>query len=98
MVNARISGIRANGVTTFTDESRFLNLQVAGHPLITDAVAPNTVIDLGIATLTLHKVVKTGSTSMEVRMIELVSKTGTIPGFPLNTVVRVSVAKLELYG
>lgn len=98
LIRAKVSGTRANGATTFVDGSHFVNLKVAGHPEITDSVAPNTMIQIpGVGTLWLHRVIKTGTESMEVRMIELIIED---PGasLPLDTVVRVSVVKLRLYG
>jgi hypothetical protein len=98
LIKAKVSGTRANGATTFVDGSQFVNLKVSGHPEITDSVAPNTMIQVpGVGTLWLHKVVKTGTESMEVRMIELIIDVPDAP-LPLDTVVRVSVVKLRLFG
>ncbi len=98
LVKARVSGTRANGATTFVDGSYFVNLKVAGHAEITDSVPPNTMIHIpGVGTLWLHRVIKTGTESMEVRMIELIIDDSN-SGLPVDTVVRVSVAKLRLYG
>lgn len=98
LIKARVSGSRSGGVTTFTDGSQFVNLKISGHPEIADDVAPNTTITLaGVGTLTLHKVVKTGTDSLEVRMIELVIDVPDAP-LPLGTLVRVSDAKLQLFG
>ncbi len=69
-----VASVAKPGLTpTFSTEgTRFLDLHVTGFPEITDAVAPNTSIDIpGIGTLWLRRVVQTGNVR-EVRMIELV--------------------------
>ena len=57
---------------TTTDGSKFLGLKIAGVPSITDAVAPNTTINLAnLGTVTLHKVTKT-TNGIQVVMISVV--------------------------
>lgn len=78
--------------------STFLSLSVAGHPQISANVAKNTKVELaGIGTLYLHRVIKK-STSIEVRMIELVITDGGNPlGLALGSNIRVAVAKASVH-
>lgn len=89
----------SNGTTnTFSDAgSSLLNLSVSGHPEITADVAPNTRVELaGLGTLYIHRVIRT-STSIEVRMIELVVKVTNTYGLAPGTVLRVAVASASVH-
>jgi hypothetical protein len=72
--------------------SLFLNLAIAGHPEIGSNPPPNTRVHIaGLGTLWLHRVIQT-STSIEVRMVELVVNTANSLGLPVGADVRIAVA------
>jgi hypothetical protein len=74
--------------------SAFTNLQVSGHPEITDDVPPNTEVSLGgWADLRLHRVMVT-SNKIEVRMIEIVITGSNDLGLQVGTVIRTAVANV----
>lgn len=80
---------------TLGDHSSFIGLHVAGHPGITDAVPPNTKVDLpGIGTLWLHRRIKT-SKGISVVMIQLIIGSHSFPaGLPAGAVVDVGYANV----
>lgn len=90
----------SDGTTpTFSDAgSGFLTLSVSGHPEITADVGPNTKVTLaGIGTLWLHRVITT-STSIEVRMIDLIITDASNPaGLAIGTHVQVAVAHASVH-
>jgi hypothetical protein len=89
----------SDGTTnTFSDEgSSLLNLSVSGHPEITAETGPNTKVVLaGLGTLYIHRVIRT-STSIEVRMIELVVQQTNTYGLAVGTVLRVAVAEASVH-
>jgi hypothetical protein len=72
--------------------SIFAGLAVNGHPEVGANPPPNTRVSIaGLGTLWLHRVIRK-STSIEVRMIELVVDTSNSFGLPVGTDVRISVA------
>ncbi len=87
----------SDGTTnTFSDEgSSLLNLSVSGHPGVkADA---NTKVELaGLGTLYIHRVIRT-STSIEVRMLELVVQQTNTYGLAVGTVLRVAVAEASVH-
>ncbi len=88
------AGVSASGSNiTFSDSgSVFVDLTVAGHPEVGANPAPNTHVSIaGLGTLWLHRVIKT-STSIEVRMVELVVDAANTLGLPVGADVRISVA------
>jgi hypothetical protein len=91
---AAATATRSNGgPITLTDSgTRFVGLTVAGHPLATLGVAPNTKISLldGAAEVTLRKV-KRDARTIEVTMIEIVVKDGTL-GLPIGSKVEIGRA------
>lgn len=99
LVNATVikadahAGKTAADVITLGDGgSQFATLTVSGFPLINANVGPNTSVSIaGLGTLWLHRVIRT-STSIEVRMIELVVNQSNSRGLPIGTDIRVAVA------
>jgi hypothetical protein len=85
-----------SSATPFTDASTFSNLAVAGMPLITDQVPANTSVAIPmVGTLYLHRVIN-NSSSIEVRMIELVVTSSVAP-LPIGTDIVVGVAHISLH-
>lgn len=75
-----------------TDGSTVANLRVAGVPVIDGTVAPNTVVRIpGVATVTLHKVVRT-STGLTVTMVE-VRLEKVFGALPTGSLVEVAQAR-----
>lgn len=88
------AGVSASGsnITLSDSGSIFVDLTVAGHPEVGANPAPNTHVSIaGLGTLWLHRVIKT-STSIEVRMVELVVDAANTLGLPIGADVRISVA------
>ncbi len=81
----------------FSDSgSKFGSLSVAGFPLITANVAPNTHLTIsGVGTLYLHRVIRTPN-SIEVRMIELVTSQN-LTGIPAGSDIQVAVAEASAH-
>ncbi|MGA2132058.1 MAG: choice-of-anchor P family protein [Bryobacteraceae bacterium] len=81
------------GAVTLSDTgSLFAGLVVTGHPEVGANPSPNTHVTIaGLGTLWLHRVIQT-STSIEVRMVELVVDTANSLGLPLGADVRIAVA------
>jgi hypothetical protein len=78
--------------------SIFAGLSVNGHPEVGANPPPNTQVTIsGLGTLWLHRVIRK-STSIEVRMIELVVDTSNSYGLPVGTDVRISVAHVGAAG
>lgn len=76
--------------------SLFAGLAVAGHPEVGANPAPNTKVNIaGLGILWLHRVIQT-STSIEVRMVELVVNTANNLGLPVGADVRLAVAKVGI--
>jgi hypothetical protein len=72
--------------------SLFVGLAVAGHPEVGANPAPNTRVSLaGLGTLWLHRIIQT-STSIQVRMVELVVDAENTYGLPVGADVRLAVA------
>jgi hypothetical protein len=87
-----------NGTTSSTshDGSGFLNLSVAGHPEITDAVEPGVQVELeGLGTLWLYQVIASGS-SFHVMMIEVLVTEENALGIPPNTTIKVASGKVAV--
>jgi len=81
-----------SGVGLSDSGSIFVGLAVTGHPEVGANPAPNTRVSIeGLGTLWLHRVIET-STSIEVRMVELMVDTSNSLGLPVGADVRVSVA------
>jgi hypothetical protein len=79
-------------VTLSDSGSIFAGLAVAGHPEVGVNPAPNTRVSIsGLGTLWLHRVIQT-STSIEVRMVELVVDDSNALGLPVGADVRIAVA------
>lgn len=84
-----------SGVSLSDSGSIFVGLAVAGYPEIVNP-APNTHVSIaGLGTLWLHRVIQT-STSIEVRMVELVVDADNTLGLPIGADVRIAVAKVGL--
>jgi hypothetical protein len=95
LVKADVLADNSSG-TPFTDASTFSNLSVAGMPLITDQVPPNTSVPIPmVGTLYLHRVINK-PTSLEVRMIEL-DVTSSLAPLPVGTDIIVGVAHISLH-
>jgi hypothetical protein len=76
--------------------SLFAGLAVAGHPEVSANPAPNTKVSItGLGTLWLHRVIRT-SDSIEVRMVELVVDTENSFGLPVDSEIRISVARIGI--
>lgn len=84
-----------SGVTLSDNGSIFVGLAVSGHPEIVNPSANTHVSIAGLGTLWLHRVIQT-STSIEVRMVELVVDADNTLGLPIGADVRISVAKVGL--
>jgi hypothetical protein len=71
-ITAEATASAAGGPATLSDAgSQFASLKVAGFPLLTANVAPNTTLSIpGVGTLYLHLVIETPN-EIQVRMIEL---------------------------
>ncbi len=98
-IKASASASTTDGKTfTFShDGSSFLHLVVAGHPEITDNVAPNTKLTIaGLGTLYLYRVIQT-TNNIEVRMIELNIDQTNSYGIPVGTNIRVADASASLH-
>lgn len=88
---------QSNGTVVTTDRSRFVGLKVAGLPLITSTVAPNTKVAVpGLGSVTFRKTVKT-TQGLEVVMLEI-TLSSSIAGLPTGTVVRVAGANASVRG
>jgi hypothetical protein len=83
----------SGGAVTLSDSgSLFAGLAVTGHPEVGANPAPNTSVSIaGLGTLWLHRVVET-STSIEVRMVELVVDAANSLGLPVGADLRLAVA------
>jgi hypothetical protein len=82
---------------TFTDNSAFTNLQVAGHPEIGANPSPNTQMDLaGLGTLWLHRVIQ-NKNSIEIRIVELQITQQNAFGIDIGTDIRVADAEASLH-
>jgi hypothetical protein len=81
-----------SGVVLSDTGSIFVGLAVAGNPGIGADPAPNTHVSIaGLGTLWLHRVIQT-STSIEVRMVELVVDDSNTLGLPVGADIRIAVA------
>ncbi len=92
-VTAQANAASGSGGITLSDTgSLFVGLAVAGHPEIGANPDPNTRVSIaGLGTLWLHRVLQT-STSIEVRMVELVVDVDNSFGLPVGADIRVAVA------
>lgn len=92
-ITADATATDAAGSISLSDNgSLFAGLAVTGHPEIGVNPAPNTHVSIaGLGTLWLHRVIQT-STSIEVRMVELVVDAENTLGLPIGADVRVAVA------
>jgi hypothetical protein len=80
---------------TLGDKSSFLGLKVAGAPLITDNVPPNTAIALpGIGTLWLHRRIKTTNHITVIMIQVVVSNSNNVAHLPVGTVIDVADANV----
>lgn len=84
-----------SGVSLSDSGSIFVGLAVTGHPEIVNPAANTHVSIAGLGTLWLHRVIQT-STSIEVRMVELVVDADNTLGLQIGADVRVAVAKVGL--
>ncbi|MFC7489766.1 MULTISPECIES: choice-of-anchor P family protein [unclassified Knoellia] len=85
----------ATGFIGTADRSKFVNLQVAGLPLITSDVRPNTTINLpGLGSVTFRKVTRT-PTGIQVVMLEI-TLSSSIAGLPTGTIVQVAGADTKV--
>jgi len=76
---------QAGGSTTYTDNSSFGSLSVAGFPLLNANVAPNTTITLPLlGKVTFHSVVKSKN-GIYVAMIKIEIGAGNTVGLPVGT-------------
>ncbi|MGH9642424.1 MAG: choice-of-anchor P family protein, partial [Terriglobales bacterium] len=81
---------------TFTDNSAFTNLVVAGTQYGAN-VPPNTQVSLaGLGTLWLHRVIQ-HKNSIEIRMIELVVEQNNSYGIAIGTDIRVADAEASVH-
>ena len=85
----------SSGITLSDTGSRLLNLTINGTPIAASAPA-NTRINIGNITIWVHRVIKE-STSIEVRMLEIVVKGPNAFGLSPNTDVRVAVAEASVH-
>jgi len=92
-ITADASASTSGGSVTLSDSgSLFVGLAVTGHPEVGANPAPNTRVSIaGLGTLWLHRVIQT-STSIEVRMVELVVDASNTLGLPIGADVRIAVA------
>jgi hypothetical protein len=97
-ISAQASASTTDGSSfNFNGTGSFVNIFVSGHPEITDNVAQNTEVSLtGIGTLYLYRVI-TKSTSVDVRMIEVVLAPNNTLGLPGGLDVKVSNAEASLH-
>lgn len=77
---------------TTTDTSKFAGLKIAGVPVITDSVRPNTTINLAsLGTVTLHKVTKT---ALGIRVVMIsITLNKTLGSLAKGTVVEIGVSE-----
>lgn len=97
LVRASARGSKEGKSRSFTNAgSKFVNLVVAGRPIGKDT-GPNTTIQLpGIGTLWLQRVIRTSS-SIEVRMIELVVKEDNPFGLAPGSKLQLAVARAVVH-
>jgi hypothetical protein len=77
--------------------SLFVNISVAGHPEITDAVAPNTSIAIaGLGTLWLKREY-VGKNAIAIVMVELIVNQDNSLGIPIGTDIQIGVADAGAY-
>ncbi|WP_353952853.1 choice-of-anchor P family protein [Knoellia sp. S7-12] len=89
--------LQPNGTTTAADRSKFVGLKVAGLPLITASVAPNTTVNVpGLGAVTFRKTTRT-ATGLEVVMLEI-KLSQSIAGLPTGTIVQVAGANATIRG
>jgi len=89
--------LQSNGTTTAADRSKFVGLKVAGLPLITSSVAPNTKVNvLGLGEVTFRKTTRT-ATGLQVVMLEI-KLSQSIAGLPTGTIVQVAGANATIRG
>jgi hypothetical protein len=82
---------------TFTDNSAFTNLSVAGYSGIGPNPAPNTQVDIaGLGTLWLHRVIQTKD-SIEIRMVELQITQQNQYGLAIGTDLIIADAEASLH-
>ena len=86
------ASINGGSITLSDTGSLFVGLAVAGHPEVGANPAPNTRVSLaGLGTLWLHRIIQP-STSIQVRMVELVVDAENTYGLPVGADVRLAVA------
>lgn len=97
-IYAEASGSTADGVNfNFGSAGSFTNISVAGHPEITDSVAPNTQVPiLNLGTLYLNRV-HTSSNAIDNRMIELIVNQNNSLGLPIGLDIIVGYAEASLH-
>jgi len=97
-ITGTASGMTTNGTTfDFSGGATFVGLSVAGHPEITDEVAPNTKISIaGLGTLELNRIVKSAD-EWKVTPIYLTVSTANTLGLPVGAVLTLGVAEVQLH-
>jgi hypothetical protein len=98
LVKADAHALNNDGTPTFSDTgSMFVDLHVTGFPDIGDDVPPNTRLHIvGLGTLWLHRIIQTSS-SIEVRMIELIVTEANGFGISIGTDIQVAVAEASVH-
>lgn len=98
VITAQASGSTPDGVTfNFSGGGSFTHIMVAGHPEITDNVAPNTKVTIAnLGVLYLNRVITT-SNYVENRMIELVINQNNSLGLPIGLDIRIAYAEASLH-
>jgi len=97
-ITGTATGTTTNGTTfDFSGGATFVGLSVAGHPEITDEVAPNTKISIaGLGTLELNRIVKSAD-EWKVTPIYLTVSTANTLGLPVGAVLTLGVAEVQLH-
>ena len=98
VIYAEASGSTSDGVNfNFASAGSFTNIAVAGHPEITDNVAPNTQVHIAnLGTLYLNKVHRT-TNLIENKMIELVVNQNNSLGLPIGLDIVIGYAEASLH-
>jgi len=97
-ITGTATGMTTNGTTfDFSGGTTFVGLSVAGHPEITDEVAPNTKISIaGLGTLELNRILKY-SDEWKVVPVYLTVSTANTLGLPVGAVLTLGVAEVQLH-
>lgn len=98
VIQAQADASTPDGVNfTFSSSGTFTNISVAGHPEITDSVAPNTKITLAnLGVLYLHRVIQTKN-DISVIMIELSVNHANQFNLPIGADIKIGVAEASLH-